>query len=96
MPYPLRCGVPRRYPGSAAGFASYREVKWSEQPVTEAVIEEASRALLAKGAPHERWAHGRRLVHALFVPRLARTRRRPSVGRLSVIITAEDIIVALR
>lgn len=72
------------------------DVRWSEQPVTEAVIEETSRALLAMGAPHERWAHRRRLVHSLFVPRLARTRRRPSVGRLSVVITAEDILAALR
>jgi hypothetical protein len=56
------------------------EAKWSDRPFTETMIEEAARALLAKGTPRERWAHGKRVVHALFVPRLARMKRKPSVG----------------
>ena len=73
------------------------EVKWSERPYTEAALEDAIRTLLAKGAPHERWAYGRRLVHTLFVPRLAAKSRRLSLaGRMSEIVTAEDILAALR
>lgn len=71
------------------------EVKWSEQPFTEAALEAAARVLLAKGTPHERWAHGKRLVHALFVPGLAKMRRQSPAGRLVEVITANDVFAAL-
>ncbi len=83
--------------GAIAGDALLLgEVKWSEKPITEAALEETARALLAKGAPHESWAHGRRLLHAVFVPRLARPQPSTSTGRLCAVITAEDILAALR
>jgi len=72
------------------------EAKWAERPFTEAMLEEAARSLLAKGTPRERWAHGKRLVYALFVPRLARMRRKPSVGGIAEVFTAGHVLAALR
>ena len=72
------------------------QAKWSERPFTEAMIEEAARALLAKGTPRELWAHGKHVVHALFVPRLARMRHKPSVGSIVEVLTAEHVLAALR
>jgi len=72
------------------------EAKWSERPFTEAMIEEAARALLSKRTPRERWAHVKRVVHALFVPRRARMRRKPSVGSIAEVFTADHVLAALR
>jgi uncharacterized protein len=72
------------------------EAKWSERPFTEAMIEEAARALLAKGIPSERWAHGKRVIHALFVPRLARVNRKASVGSIVEVFTADQVLAVLR
>ncbi len=57
---------------------------------------EAARALLSKGTPRERWAHGKHVVHALFVPRLAWMRRKPSVGSITQVFTADHVLAALR
>jgi hypothetical protein len=69
------------------------EAKWSERPFTEAMIEEAARALLENGIPRERWAHGKRVVHALFVPRLAKPKRKPPVVE---VFTGDHVLAALR
>ncbi len=60
------------------------------------MIEEAARSLLSKGTPRERWALGKHVVHALFVPRLARMRRKPSVGSIAQVFTADHVLAALR
>ncbi len=51
--------------------------------------------IVALGAPRERWAAGRPVVHALFVPELqpAARRRRARPYR---VITAREILAALR
>jgi len=72
------------------------EAKWSERPFTENMIEEASRALFAKGIPRERWAHGKRVVHALFVPRLTSMNRKPTAGSIAEVFTADHVLAALR
>ena len=72
------------------------QAKWSERPFTGAMIEEAARSLLAKGIPSERWTHGKRVVHALFVPRLARMNRKASVGSIVEVFTADQVLAALR
>jgi hypothetical protein len=60
------------------------------------MIEEAARALLANGIPRERWAHGKGVVHALFVPRLAKLKRKPSIGSIVEVFTADQVLAALR
>ncbi len=46
-------------------------MKWSDEPFTQDRLADAARGLLAKGVPLERWAEGKRVRHALSVPRLA-------------------------
>lgn len=72
------------------------EVKWSEQPFSEAELEEVGRSLLAKGVPRERWAEGKRLVHVVFVPQLRRAHRRTTGNRAFEIVTATEVLAALR
>ena len=72
------------------------EVKWSERPVTEAVLDATARTLFAKGVPHERWARGKRIVYAVFVPSVTRKGRSSAAGGLSHVITAQDVLAVLR
>ena len=72
------------------------EVKWSEQPFSEAELQEAGRSLLAKGVPRERWAEGKRPIHVVFVPQLRRARRRTTGNRAFEIVTGTEVLAALR
>lgn len=49
-------------------------VRWCERPLTASGVRDAGQALLARGVPSERWAHSKRVVPTLFVPRVARDR----------------------
>lgn len=71
------------------------EVKWSERPLTASEVRDAGQVLLAKGVPPERWAQGKRVLYALFVPRVARGWR-PARGPEGVaVITGEHVFAAL-
>ncbi len=72
------------------------EVKWSEQPFSEAGLDEAGRGLLAKGLPRESWAEGKRLVHVVFVPLLRRVHRHTTGHRAVQIVTGTEVLAALR
>jgi uncharacterized protein len=72
------------------------EVKWSERPFSQSELDEAGRRLLAKGVPGERWAEGKRLIRAVFVPAIRRTQPHASGGSAIEVVTAAEVLAAQR
>ena len=69
------------------------EVKWRDREPSQAELDRAVRALLAKGAPPRPGRDGADVRYALFVPRLPRKRpRHPNVHFLD----AKDVLAVLR
>ncbi len=71
------------------------EVKWCERPFTASEVRDAGQALLAKGVPSERWAHSKRVVPTLFVPRVAWDRGATPGPAGVAVVTGEHVLAAL-
>jgi len=56
----------------------------------------ALRPLLDAVGSRERWAEGKRLIHVVFVPQLRRAHRRTTGNRAFEIVTAGEVLAALR